>query len=136
MSAAARRYGVFRVCGDTPREDLTMSVDFDEIRKLFPVTENFAYFLANGKSPLPRPVADAAKEMTDSIMNSGVVAMALSRPLINETREKAAKLLGCDSDEVAFSRNTTEGALWLAQSMPWAEGDEVLLTRHEYAALV
>lgn len=113
-----------------------MSVDFDEVRKLFPVTEGFTYFLANGKSPLPRPVADAAKEMVDSITNSGVVAMALSQPLVVETRDKAARLLGCDADEVAFSRNTAEGALWLAQSMPWEEGDEVLITRHEYATLV
>jgi selenocysteine lyase/cysteine desulfurase len=113
-----------------------MSVDFEAIRKQFPITENFAYFLANGKSPLPRPVADAAHNMIDSMMNSGVIAMALSTPLVNETREKAARLIGCDTDEVAFSRSTAEGVLWLAQSMPWQEGDEVLITRREYPTLV
>jgi selenocysteine lyase/cysteine desulfurase len=113
-----------------------MSIDFEEIRKLFPVTENFAYFLANGKSPVPTPVADAAKEMIDSMANSGVVAMMLSQPKINETRDKVASFLGCDADEIAFGRNTTEGALWLAQSMPWKKGDEVLITNHEYATLV
>lgn len=113
-----------------------MSIDFEEIRKLFPVTENFAYFLANGRSPMPTPVADAAKGMIDGISNSGVVATMLSRPQINETREKVANLLGCDADEIAFSRNTTEGVLWLAQSMPWEKGDEVLITNQEYATLV
>ncbi|UCD56771.1 MAG: aminotransferase class V-fold PLP-dependent enzyme, partial [Candidatus Hydrogenedentota bacterium] len=113
-----------------------MSVDFEAVRKLFPVTENFAYFLANGKSPLPKPTADAAQEMTDSIMNSGVVAMALSKPMVEDTREKVARLIGCDTDEVAFSRNTAEGILWLAQSMPWEEGDEVLITRREYPTIV
>ncbi len=113
-----------------------MSVDFEEIRKLFPATETFTYFLANGKSPLPRPVADAAKDMVDAMMNSGVVAAALNQPLIDETRGKVARLLGCDADEIAFSRNTAEGACWLAQSMPWEEGDEVLITNHEYATIV
>ena len=113
-----------------------MSVDFEAVRKLFPITETFTYFLANGKSPLPRPTADAAKEMIDSIMNSGVVAMALSQPLVDETRGKVAKLLGCDADEIAFSRNTAEGILWLAQSMPWEEGDEVLITRRDYPTIV
>lgn len=113
-----------------------MSVDFEKIRKLFPVTETFTYFLANGKSPLPTPVVDAAKQMLDGMMNSGVVAAVLSQPMIEETREKAAVLLGCDADEIAFSKNTAEGALWVAQSMPWEEGDEVLITNHEYATLV
>lgn len=113
-----------------------MPVDFDAVRKLFPVTENFAYFLANGKSPLPKPTADAAREMIDSLMNSGVVAMALSKPLVNGTREKTARLIGCEPDEIAFSRNTAEGILWLAQSMPWEKGDEVLITRREYPTIV
>lgn len=113
-----------------------MSVDFEAIRKLFPITDNFAYFLCNGKSPLPRPTADAIHEVTDSLMNSAAIAMALFKPTVKETREKVARLIGCDADEVAFCRNTAEGILWLAQSMPWKEGDEVLLTRREYATVV
>ncbi len=113
-----------------------MSVDFEAIRKLFPVTETYAYFLANGNSPLPKPVAEAARDMVDSLMNSGVIPMALSKPMIEETREKTARLIGCDPEEIAFSRNTAEGILWLAQSMPWDEGDEVLVTQHEYPTIV
>lgn len=113
-----------------------MSVDFEAIRKLFPVTETYAYFLANGKSPLPKPVAEAARETVDALMNSGVIAMALSKPMIEETREKVARLIGCDPEEIAFSRNTAEGILWLAQSMPWDDGDEVLITRREYPTIV
>ena len=113
-----------------------MSVDFEEVRKFFPVTDNFVYFLANGKSPLPTPVADAAKDMVDAMMNTGVIATVLNQSMIDETRDKVARLLGCDADEIAFSRNTAEGACWLAQSMPWEEGDEVLITNNEYATIV
>ncbi len=113
-----------------------MSVDFEAIRKLFPITDNFAYFLCNGKSPLPKPTAEAIHETTDSLMNSAAIAMALFKPTVKETREKVARLIGCDTDEVAFCRNTAEGILWLAQSMPWKEGDEVLLTHREYATVV
>lgn len=113
-----------------------MSVDFEAIRKLFPITESFAYFLANSKSPLPKPVMDAAHEMIDSLGNFGAVPLVLAKPLIDETRAKVAQLIGCDTDEIAFNRNTAEGVLWLAHSMPWKEGDEVLLTRHDYPSLV
>ncbi|RJP17568.1 MAG: aminotransferase class V-fold PLP-dependent enzyme [Candidatus Abyssobacteria bacterium SURF_5] len=113
-----------------------MSVDFEAIRKLFPVTDNFVYLLANGKSPLPKPVAQAANDMNEAMMNSGVIAMALSRNMIEETREKMARLIGCDAEEIAFSRNTAEGILWLAQSIAWKKGDEVLFTRREYPSIV
>ncbi|MBI4831553.1 MAG: aminotransferase class V-fold PLP-dependent enzyme [Candidatus Lindowbacteria bacterium] len=113
-----------------------MGVDFEKMRKLFPITENFAYFLANAKSPLPKPVADAAHEMIDQLASLAAIPLALSKPLVDETREKVAALIGCDPDEVAFSRNTAEGILWLAQSMPWKQGDEALLTRREYPSLV
>ncbi|MBI5115338.1 aminotransferase class V-fold PLP-dependent enzyme [Candidatus Poribacteria bacterium] len=113
-----------------------MAIDFEQARKLFPITENFAYFLANAKSPLPKPVADAAHEMIDQLASLAAIPMALSKPLIDETREKVARLIGCDADEVAFSRNTAEGVLWLAQSIPWKQGDEALLTRREYPSLV
>jgi cysteine desulfurase/selenocysteine lyase len=62
--------------------------------------------------------------------------MALSTPMVEETRQKMANLIGCNPEEIAFSRNTAEGVLWLAQSYPWEEGDEVLVTRHEYPSLV
>ena len=113
-----------------------MSVDFEAVRKLFPITENFAYFLCSGETPLPKPAAKAAHEMIDAAMNSAILATVLSKPMVEDTRGKVAKLLGCDADEVAFSRNTTEGTLWLAQSMPWEKGDEALVTRGEHGNIV
>ncbi len=42
------------------------------------------------------------------------------------TREKAAKLMRCQADEVALTHNTTEGFNQLAAGLPLGPGDEVL----------
>lgn len=48
------------------------------------------------------------------------------RDALAETRAKAAALLGCESDEVAFTHNTTEAFNLLAHGLPLVPGDEVL----------
>jgi len=47
-------------------------------------------------------------------------------------RAKAAALLGCDKDEIALTRNTTEGMNAVAQGIDWRRGDRVLSTDHEH----
>ncbi len=47
---------------------------------------------------------------------------------LEEVRQKAAGLLGCESGEVAITHNTTEGFNVLAQGLPLGPGDEVLFS--------
>lgn len=112
-----------------------MTVDFDSVRKRFPVTKNTIYLSANSITPKPDAVIAAVHEMTDKLAD-GLLPHFRARGMIEETREKVAKLLGCCADEIAFSRNTAEGVLWAAQSFPWEDGDEVVLSQHEYPSLV
>ena len=57
-------------------------------------------------------------------------------PLLDEAeraRAGAASLLGCDVEELAVTRNTTEGMNLVAQGLDLREGDRVLTTDHEHA---
>ncbi|MEX2528215.1 MAG: aminotransferase class V-fold PLP-dependent enzyme [Gemmatimonadota bacterium] len=45
-----------------------------------------------------------------------------------DVRGRAARVLGCDTDEVAITHNTTEGFNLLAQGLPLEPGDEVLFS--------
>lgn len=50
-----------------------------------------------------------------------------------EVRRKAAGVLGCEADEVAFPHNTTETFNLLAQGLPLGKGDEVLFSSLNHA---
>lgn len=47
-------------------------------------------------------------------------------------RQNAAKLLSAEEDELAFTRNATEGMNIVARTIPLKQGDEVILTKHEH----
>lgn len=50
----------------------------------------------------------------------------------DEIRAKAAAFVGADPDEIALTRNTTEGMSFIANGLDLKAGDEVLLTFHEH----
>jgi selenocysteine lyase/cysteine desulfurase len=50
-----------------------------------------------------------------------------------EIREKSARLLGCEVEEVAINHNTTEGFNLFAQGLPLGPGDEVLFSSLNHA---
>ena len=47
-------------------------------------------------------------------------------------RDRAARLLGCDGDELALTRNATAGISYVASGLDLKEGDEVVLTDQEH----
>jgi selenocysteine lyase/cysteine desulfurase len=46
---------------------------------------------------------------------------------VERTRGLFARLIGADADEIAFTRNVTDGIATLAVSLPWKAGDNVVL---------
>ncbi len=118
---------------------MTMLSD-DEVQRLraeFPVLERYAYFATNGLGLLSRRVAQALHERIDDLTRKAIVSTIFhNAPVVSETRGRVAWLLGCDSEEIAFCRNTSEGLLWVATSLPWQAGDEVLVAQGEYPANV
>jgi hypothetical protein len=52
---------------------------------------------------------------------------------VNDVRISAAKLLNVSNDEIAITRNTTEGMNLIARGLDLNPGDEILTTNHEHA---
>jgi cysteine desulfurase / selenocysteine lyase len=100
------------------------------LRDQFPLSHDRLYFNTGGLGASPYAVIDAVKGKMDELEQ-------LSEP--GETEELwtsikggAAALLGCDQQELAFMRNTTEGINIVANGLPFKAGDEVILTTHEH----
>jgi cysteine desulfurase/selenocysteine lyase len=114
-----------------------MSISIEQVRDLFPAAKNTTYFANNGLAPMPTPVTQAIRDALEGLQGAGVAATLLAGPqVVKDARAKTAALLGCDADEVAFCRNTSEGIIWTADSIRWQPGDEVLLYQGEYPTVV
>lgn len=51
-------------------------------------------------------------------------------------REKLAKLAGCETEELIVTRNTTESLDLVIGGMHWKEGDEAIMAKQDYGAML
>ena len=110
--------------GREPGEDAY----WEMIRSQFLLTDERVYFNNGGLGPSPRRVIDAVHEATlalEEISETG-------HEKLERVREDAAAFLGCDPDEIAFTRSTTEGMNYVARGLDLRAGDEVLMSTHEH----
>ena len=84
-----------------------------------------------GTSP---PAVLAAAEDAWRRLESNPVALGYGAVLTeaDNVRKKAAELLGCQTEELAITRNTTDGMNLIAQGIDLRAGDHVLTTDHEH----
>jgi len=54
----------------------------------------------------------------------------------NKVANKIAEIVGCSSEEVAITRNTTESLDLIIGGMDWAAGDEAVMAHQDYGAML
>jgi cysteine desulfurase / selenocysteine lyase len=102
------------------------------VRAQFPLTDERVYLNTGGLGASPYAVIDAVKAKTDELEK--ICETGRSEALWKEIKSEGAALLGCDPDELAFTRNTTEAINIVAHGVNLVKGDEVILTTHEHVA--
>lgn len=105
-----------------------------EFRQQMPVAERWAYFDHAAVAPLSLPAKQALADWAAEVTNNGDANWSEWRKRVGPVRESAAKLLGCQSSEVAFVPNTTSGLSIIAEAFPWQPGDNVVLASGEFPA--
>jgi len=101
---------------------------WDTIREQFLLEDDYAYFNTAGLGPSPRTViSTVVRCMTklEKLCETGHDRFDLAR-------KRAAAFLHCAADELAITRNTTEGMNVIARGLSLETGDEVLMTTHEH----
>ena len=92
-------------------EVLTNSVDVGAVRSRFSSLQTgFAFFDAPGGSQVPDEVGDAiALALREASANLGAVYATSLRvkAILEEAEGKAARFLGCDTQEIMFGSNMT-----------------------------
>lgn len=108
----------------------------DEARELFPVTERYAYLNHAAVSPLNTRTADVMHAWLDDWEAHGTKAMDGMDDVLTTYRTRAGSLIGASADEIAFTRNTSEGLINVARGLPWEAGDNLVTADTEFTANV
>ncbi len=98
----------------------------EELRALFPGAQSQVYLDVSARGLVPEPVRQAVTEYLDDCVR-GTSDKDRLRQTVEETRVAIADLIGADADEIAITKNVSEGLNLFAASLPWREGDSVVL---------
>lgn len=102
------------------------SSDLASVRRDFPGTERWAYFDVAARALLPQPTRDAVDAYLDALMADGGNKAAMFA-VVDSARTRFAKLIGASADEIAITKNVSEGINMVATAFPWKAGDRVIL---------
>lgn len=100
--------------------------DLAQVHRHFPALERWIYMDISGRSVLSREVRAALDAHLDERMYNGADKERFFS-MIEETRGRFATLINADADEVAYTKNISEGLNMIATGMDWRPGDNVVL---------
>ena len=92
----------------------------------FPATERWTYMDVAGRCVLSRGVRAAIEAHLDERMYDGGNKPRFFE-MIEETRRRFAELIKADAEEIAFTKNISEGLNMIATGIPWQPGDNMVL---------
>ena len=128
---------VAAVNGKTPEEIATDEDFWAQIRNEFTIDRSVLNLNNGYMSPSPRAVQEAQRRYTD-YTNMGPYHTMVKQlePQVETARRRIAEVAGCDTEEIAITRNSSE-SLEIAQlGVDLKRGDEVLTTTHDYGRML
>jgi isopenicillin-N epimerase len=126
-----------RVAGRSPDEVAADETYWSDIQQAFTLDRTIINLNNGGVCPSPRVVHEALKRYLDISNQAPVYHMwQVLEPNIESVRRRLASAAGCDTEELAITRNASE-ALQIAQlGLDLKEGDEVLTTNQDYGRML
>ena len=106
------------------------------IRGEFPLLERLAYLNVGAAGLCPLSVAEKTEASVRAFELGGETEWVASLERLERGRARLAAFLGVPADEIAFTRNATEGINAVAHGLDWSGGGEVLISDEEHAALL
>jgi selenocysteine lyase/cysteine desulfurase len=111
-----------------------MQLDVQHYRSLFPVTESSIYMNHAAVAPISRRVRDAMVGLLDDVVQFGAEHWRHWEVTYGGVRHSVAQLINAEVEEIAFTKNTSEGISTFASGLDWQPGDEVVSIEGEFPA--
>jgi selenocysteine lyase/cysteine desulfurase len=103
----------------------------------FPVTAGWAYLNHASIGPLTAAAAERVADLAHLVAATGDRRWPERDAAVEETRRRAARLLGAaEASSIAFVENTGSALSLVAEGLPWRRGDNVVTAACEYPANV
>ena len=105
-----------------------------DYRREFSDFEGAAYLNIANQGPLPRVSARAAQTAIDWKKLPHLISEEMYFDLPDAIREKVARLIGGEAEEIAITAGATSGMCAVAAGMEFQPGDEVIVAEGEFPA--
>ena len=103
------------------------------VKREFPLAEDIVYLNAANVCPASRPVLDRYLELLrDFQANPSFQNRDKYKTIQERVRGKLARMLHAAPDEIAITRNTSEGTNIIVTGIDLKPGDEVIITDHNH----
>ena len=123
-----------------PGDDDAIAQDEDfwaRVQQAFTVDRSLVNLNNGGVSPSPALVQDAMKRHLDFSNMAPVYAMwRILEPQREAVRQRLARRWGVDSEEIALTRNASEGLQICQFGVDLKSGDEILTTTQDYPRML
>lgn len=111
--------------------------DWDHWTSEWSLEPGVTYLNHGSFGPSPDTVRRARVQWLDALERQPMDFLVRRlEPLLDEAAARLGAFVGCRGDDLVFVPNATTGMNVVASSIELAAGDEVLLTDHEYGAVV
>ena len=107
----------------------------DKVREAFPVLQDVVYLNIGTYGIMPTPALHAFQAIQTEFEERGVAHGSRMGEQVEATRRRVAALIGADADEIAFTRNATDGINLGLAGIDWQPGDELIITDEEHEAV-
>jgi cysteine desulfurase/selenocysteine lyase len=98
--------------------------------------EGLVYFNHAAAGVLPRSTRDALVALVDGQTRAGILGILAVESHLPAYRERVGRFIGASGDDIAFLRNTGDGANTIARGLDWRAGDEIVVCDNEFGSNV
>jgi len=106
-----------------------------KIREAFPVLKDVTYLNVGTYGVMPEPAIAKFQAVQAEFERARVASNHLFGRKADETRKRIAAMINADTEEIAFTRNATDGINLALAGFAWQPGDEVITTDEEHEAM-
>mgnify|MGYP003997882923 CR=1 FL=1 len=109
----------------------------NSIKELFLLEPTMTYLNHGSLGACPRPVFEDYQNWQRKLENQPVQFLTeYLYPALKKSRLSLSDFVGCDEKEIVFFQNPTTAVTNIIYNLDLEPGDEILMTNHEYGALI